>query len=132
MLNVPKGVTDLTGQQFGRLTVKHLERRVEYSPHRYSYHWYCECDCGGHKVVEGSYLRRGSIKSCGCIKPKKVEPRPRRPRPENTIKAELARRCKEAMARPVDKSKFNDDWMFEPVREILHYDRKRRSGDPDE
>jgi hypothetical protein len=53
---------DLTGQTFGRLTVT---RRVE-SP-RGNY-WLCRCSCGGTKHVTNSDgLKRGLIKSCGCL-----------------------------------------------------------------
>lgn len=31
-------------------------------------HWLCRCACGNNKVVNGQLLRRGSTKSCGCIK----------------------------------------------------------------
>lgn len=30
--------------------------------------WLCECSCGKKTIVDGSSLRRGDIKSCGCLK----------------------------------------------------------------
>ena len=30
--------------------------------------WLCECKCGKRKIVPGSKLRKGEIKSCGCMK----------------------------------------------------------------
>lgn len=29
--------------------------------------WLCECDCGNKKVVVGTELKRGKVKSCGCM-----------------------------------------------------------------
>lgn len=29
--------------------------------------WLCKCDCGNTKVVVGTELKRGKVKSCGCM-----------------------------------------------------------------
>lgn len=29
--------------------------------------WLCQCDCGGTKIVDSKSLRRGDVKSCGCL-----------------------------------------------------------------
>ncbi len=54
---------DLTSQTFGRLLV------VERAPSTASgqARWRCECKCGGTATVDGYYLRRGIIQSCGCL-----------------------------------------------------------------
>lgn len=53
---------NLEGQKFGRLTVvsehKGTKGRIK---------WDCECDCGNLTVVDGDHLRRGNIRSCGCL-----------------------------------------------------------------
>lgn len=54
---------DLTGQRFGRLTV--IERRGSSKDGQKLY--FCECDCGGTKLVRSSDLRRGITRSCGCL-----------------------------------------------------------------
>lgn len=54
---------DLTGRKFGRLTVLRENGRL---PGR-NYAWLCLCSCGKHKTVDGSSLRRGATKSCGCL-----------------------------------------------------------------
>ena len=54
---------DLTGKRFGRLTVI----RYDHSEHDGA-HWLCKCDCGTEKVIAGYLLRRGSTKSCGCLR----------------------------------------------------------------
>lgn len=50
---------DLTGQVFGKLTV--IEQAENPTTHRGNY-WLCSCECGGEKVILGSYLRRGYYK----------------------------------------------------------------------
>jgi hypothetical protein len=59
----------LVGQKFGRLKVVAeyaLNDRVLDSNWRYS-RWLCECDCGGQKVLYGTLLVRGMVRSCGCL-----------------------------------------------------------------
>ena len=53
---------DLTGRQFGRLTVI---GRYESSCH--NTRWLCKCECGEVRVVYGNHLRSGRTKSCGCL-----------------------------------------------------------------
>lgn len=57
---------DLTGQQFGRLIV--LER-YGYTKDKHIT-WLCECQCEQKTkvVVSGNHLKRGIIKSCGCLR----------------------------------------------------------------
>ena len=56
--------TDLTGRQFGKLTVLSL---VEYRPHSKS-KWLCMCECGNTHIVSHSNLVGGNVKTCGCGK----------------------------------------------------------------
>ncbi len=54
---------DITGKKFGRLFVigfSHISKR------RASY-WYVKCDCGTKKITQGSHLKNGRTKSCGCL-----------------------------------------------------------------
>jgi len=61
---MPK-LVDITGMRFGRLTVsKHLGRGLGKSR---SHFWLCLCDCGASVNVNGSCLRGGATKSCGCL-----------------------------------------------------------------
>lgn len=57
---------DLTGKQFGHLTVL---KEVGKNKHG-KYLWLCKCDCGKETIVPGNDLKRkkGSISSCGCRK----------------------------------------------------------------
>ena len=52
---------DLTGHQFGRLTV--IQRSCST---RNGVKWECRCTCGRTTVVIGASLRKGLTKSCGC------------------------------------------------------------------
>lgn len=49
--------------KFNRLTVI---RRAERDSRKI--YWECKCDCGNIKVVAGSNLKNGSVKSCGCVR----------------------------------------------------------------
>lgn len=61
-------IIDLTGNNFGRLTV--LGRKYLDSPTKWQInkpYWECVCLCGNKLVVNGSSLRNGATKSCGCL-----------------------------------------------------------------
>lgn len=55
-------VRDLTGFQFGKLTV--LEKTAVKN-HRQ--HWLCLCDCGRYREASSADLTSGKVKSCGCL-----------------------------------------------------------------
>jgi len=57
-------ILDLTNRRFGKLVAKY------YTDQRsgQSVMWYCECDCGGSKIIASSHLIQGKTKSCGCIR----------------------------------------------------------------
>lgn len=54
---------DLTNKRFGRLKVLNIENKV-----KNDFLWKCKCDCGKYTIVSGALLRRGKVKSCGCLK----------------------------------------------------------------
>ncbi len=58
---------EIIGETFGRLTV---EKYVVSNRHGQAI-WHCRCACGGSKDVLGLLLKRGDVKSCGCLKRKK-------------------------------------------------------------
>lgn len=53
---------DITNQRFGKLVV--LENAGKLDGRHYF--WKCQCDCGKIITIEGSRLRSGNTKSCGC------------------------------------------------------------------
>ena len=70
-----KNLIDLTGKQFGRLTVK--ERAKDYIDKngKHIAQWLCECSCEEHKCViaRGSDLRSGATRSCGCLNQERIK-----------------------------------------------------------
>ncbi|MEE0989629.1 MAG: hypothetical protein U0L02_09745 [Kandleria vitulina] len=58
---------DITGDRFGRLMAVKIDHRELDSCGNSDYFWECRCDCGNTIVVQGSVLRRGDTKSCGCL-----------------------------------------------------------------
>ncbi len=54
-------IIDLTGQQFGELTVI-----KESNKEGKNLLWECQCSCGNTSFVRGMDLRHSRIKSCGC------------------------------------------------------------------
>jgi len=52
-----------TQQQFGRLTVLR-----EAPPRGRLRRWICVCQCGGQTEVYQGDLRRGKVRSCGCLR----------------------------------------------------------------
>jgi hypothetical protein len=58
----PTNLKDMTGARLGRLTV--VARAG--SDKRGEARWSCQCDCGRVTIVNGSHLRSGRVRSCGC------------------------------------------------------------------
>lgn len=59
-----KAVKDLAGKRFGRLVALEPTDRRSGS----NVVWLCRCDCGRMCEVDRQNLRRGTIKSCGCLR----------------------------------------------------------------
>jgi len=57
-----KGMEDLVGRRFGRLTPIACEKINGFV------YWLCACDCGAKARVCGYKLRHGHTRSCGCLK----------------------------------------------------------------
>lgn len=70
MINIVKVKEDLTGKRFGRLTV--IEQAEDYviSSGGHYAKWKCKCDCGNIIEANSSNLKRGTTKSCGCLRDK--------------------------------------------------------------
>lgn len=56
---------DLTGQQFGKLTVEGISDAHQANGRV----WKCRCDCGNFRYARSYDLRTGRIRSCGCDHP---------------------------------------------------------------
>jgi hypothetical protein len=55
-------VIDIAGQRFGRLVVQEFAGRIKNTSM-----WFCKCDCGNTKRVNGHSLKIGVTRSCGCL-----------------------------------------------------------------
>ena len=60
-----KKVIDLTGQKFGRLTVK---GRLENRDKNGRVVWRLLCDCGNEVVFDAGRFKYGNTASCGCLR----------------------------------------------------------------
>lgn len=54
---------DLTGRTFGKLTAQWPVGMRK----RKTIYWLCLCSCGNLKIVKGTHMLGGDIKSCGCF-----------------------------------------------------------------
>lgn len=54
----------LVGQKYGKLTVL---ARHECNTKSNKPLWVCKCECGNISIVDGSRLKSGNTKSCGCL-----------------------------------------------------------------
>jgi hypothetical protein len=64
----PTGGIDLTGREFGRLTVLGISHRQRRSRRTLVIHWQCRCICGTETSASTSDLRSGNTQSCGCFR----------------------------------------------------------------
>lgn len=55
---------NLSGKKFNKLTVIEPVDRKPGERTKYK----CTCDCGNETIVEGSKIKNGHTKSCGCLK----------------------------------------------------------------
>lgn len=58
-----KRFKDLTGETYGKLTVRCFCGKDKYSHNL----WLCDCECGGTAITDTSALKQGKAKSCGCL-----------------------------------------------------------------
>ena len=69
MNNMVQVKDDLTGRQFGRLTV--IEQVDDYIKPNGAHvaMWKCQCNCANKtiKIISGTHLRQGETLSCGCL-----------------------------------------------------------------
>lgn len=66
MSTIPKQVKDMSGLTFSRLTVVDFAETRKTGAGSTAY-WVCRCECNAILTVNGSSLRTGNTKSCGCL-----------------------------------------------------------------
>lgn len=57
-------IKNIKGCKFGLLTVLNLSEKVG---KRKELYWDCLCECGNLKCASGDNIKKGSVKSCGCL-----------------------------------------------------------------
>ena len=69
-----KVINDLTGMQFGLLTVVRQTEDYISPSGKHMARWLCKCSCKEQKEVEvvGGSLKSGSTQSCGCLQKERV------------------------------------------------------------
>lgn len=55
--------TDESGNKYWKLTLVNLDHKDKY----FRPYYLCECDCGNKTVARLDLIKRGHIKSCGCL-----------------------------------------------------------------
>lgn len=78
--NNPNRIEDLSGREFGRLTVikRDIERDFkQYEQGRNKVHWLCKCSCGNPQIISvtGYQLKSGHTQSCGCYASEQIAKR---------------------------------------------------------
>lgn len=58
-----KNIIDMTGKQIWKLRILRLMDKKANKPAR----WECACECGTVFVTDGTSIRAGRTKSCGCL-----------------------------------------------------------------
>lgn len=57
---------NLANQKFGLLTPLYIDENLTKLKNDYRVYWYCQCDCGNHKIVSSHDLVQGTTSTCGC------------------------------------------------------------------
>ena len=61
-------IKDLSGQEFGRLTVKITYRQWEKPNQRHHTYCRCVCACGSEFIARAKNIKSGDTRSCGCLR----------------------------------------------------------------
>lgn len=81
---------ELTGQQFGRLTVLYKTLERNYAG---SVMWFCKCTCNNTLLVSSCNLSTGKTKSCGCLNMERIVTHGLSGSPEYTAWEGIIQRC---------------------------------------
>lgn len=95
---------DLTGKQFGKLTVIGLDHTANHKTY-----WRCRCECGGECVTVRHNLTSGKTKSCGCLRGN-------------------SKNIKRGNFRKVELSRKDEEWILKHYRHTRNIDIKEKFG----
>jgi hypothetical protein len=116
-------LVDMTGWRFGRLTVLRMAPTSRQGSQRCRV-WWVKCDCGSpERMVNGTTLRQGNSKSCGCLVRERVVNHfaKRREEQMRLRAAPLSIQIAELRHRVVKKKRIvrRDTALLDAVRQIL-------------
>jgi hypothetical protein len=103
------------GDRFHRLLVLELSHQDK----RWRRHYLVRCDCGTEKTVQGTLLRSGNTRSCGCLSTETKQAK-RLPNNHGEITAIILGYKRHAKSRGLDWH-INRDQASELIREPCHY-----------
>ncbi len=83
-------IIDITGQRFGRWIALELAPKRNNSRHTF---FKCKCDCGTIKNINGTSLRLGATRSCGCLQIDAVSTHRMKYTPEYRVWHSIKQRC---------------------------------------
>lgn len=63
----------MPGERYGRLTIIKEVGTIIRKPRLYERMFLCRCDCGNEKLTSLQRLKKGDVRSCGCLKRDKTE-----------------------------------------------------------
>lgn len=91
---------DLTGEKFGRWTVlKFVTKKAGYQ----EFVWRCRCECGAVANVNGSTLKGGRSKSCGCYSVDRVRTHGMEGTPTYNVWGHMLSRCRNERHKQYDR-----------------------------
>ena len=103
---MPK-IVNIIGQRFERLLI--LKEHTERTPNGHK-KYVCKCDCGNIHITSGESIRRGSSKSCGCLRKEYI--------PSNYNNNRINQIFKDLYNSTVNKRSKSKGWV-----EVINFDR---------
>ena len=109
---MPGQVKDIVGLKFNRLFVKKRVETTCYPSGRNKINYSCLCDCGKEIVTQGTNLRTGRKKSCGCIPKEILKARNKHPEGQHSFTKMYANYKKNAHARGFSFELSKEDFKY--------------------
>jgi hypothetical protein len=107
---MPRRATNLEGRTFGRWTVLGFGQSRGAGEHAL---WKCRCVCGTERLVDGSLLRAGKSRSCGCLAAELTRERSRTHNSRGTLTFNSWHSMKQRCADPNTR-----DWKYYGARGV--------------
>jgi hypothetical protein len=111
-------VKETVGQRFGKLVVLEIAEHKINAPIKFR----CLCDCGKEKIIRGSSLRSGEIRSCGCLKGENHSHYNRSKTEEESAARQLYKEYNSTAFRRGLNFHLTFEQFFEIIKKDCHYD----------